>query len=247
MPPQGRQCKLDYDNFSNNLQQRCEEAGGQHTLSYYMVTCDGASYSLQLAVNAEPGCVATVCRADDTKTLLKLHATARVIARLEGGGNFKCTLSHFRNRQPTALFDKRIAIQTNPPTTPTYAPVQTKKPSTYAPYIPPSTDVPKPEGPTVKVTSSGGICSYKLNMLLAAVVATLFFFLFWGRSLPRIVCVCPRWKIKIKLKRTPRSLVRPMSLNFYLGYSLDSSTLQIGIFWHYCMPTLCLSRGSCPQ
>lgn len=178
MPPQGRQCKLDYDNFSNNLQQRCEEAGGQHTLSYYMVTCDGASYSLQLAVNAEPGCVATVCRADDTKTLLKLHATARVIARLEGGGNFKCTLSHFRNRQPTALFDKRIAIQTNPPTTPTYAPVQTKKPSTYAPYIPPSTDVPKPEGPTVKVTSSGGICSYKLNMLLAAVVATLFFFLF---------------------------------------------------------------------
>jgi hypothetical protein len=184
----GRRCRLDYQKFPNNLQQLCEEAGGQHALSYYMASCSGTSYSLQLAVTNAPGCVATACRTDDTTTLLKLNAATRVKSRLEGGGNFNCTLSLFRNRQPTALFDKKIGIQTDPPTPlprlpptpppPSPEPVKTKKPSTYVPYIPPSTDAPKPEEPTGTVESSGVISPYKLNMLLAAVVATLFFFLF---------------------------------------------------------------------
>ena len=178
MPPQGRQCRLDYEKFPNNLQQWCEEAGGQHALSYYMATCNGDSYSLQLAVSSEPGCVAAACRADDTTTLLEQHATARVMARLEGGVTFNCTLSHFRSRQPKPQFEKRIVIRTNPPTpTPLPALDETKKQSTYDPYIPPSTDAPKPEGPTVFVESSGGISPYKLNLLLAAVVASFFSFL----------------------------------------------------------------------
>ena len=179
IPPQGRRCELDYEKFPNNLQRWCEEAGGQHVLSYYMATCDaGVSYSLQLAVSSEPGCVATVCRADDTTMLLEQHATARVMARLEGGGNFNCTLSHFRSRQPKPQFDKKIILQTNPPTPPPLAALdQTKKPFTYDPYIPPSTDAPKPEDPSVYVESSGGISSHKLNVLLFPVVASFFSFL----------------------------------------------------------------------
>ena len=187
IPHEGRQCKLDYRKFPNNLQQLCEEAGGQHALSYYIATCIGTSYSLQLAVSNAPDCVATACRADDTTALLKEYATARVIARLGGGGgNFNCTLSHFRNRAPTALFAKQIAIQTKPPTppqtppytpprTPEPGPVQPETPSTYVPYKLPSTDAPKPEDPTViNGESSGGISLDKLNMLLAAVVAAFF-------------------------------------------------------------------------
>ena len=174
--------------FPNNLQQWCEEAGSQYALSYYIATCTGTSYSLKLAVSNAPDCVATACRADDTKALLKEHATARVTARLEGGGNFNCTLSHFRNRSPTALFAEQIVIQTNPPTppqtppptltpprTPEPEPVQSKTPSTLVPYIPPSTNAPKRGGPTVNVEFSGGISPYKLNMLLAAVVTAFFF------------------------------------------------------------------------
>jgi hypothetical protein len=146
-----------------------------------MATCSGTScYSLKLAVSNAPGCVAIACRADDTTTLLKQHATARVMARLEAGGNFNCTLSRFRNRQPKARFSKKVVIQTDPQTPKSPLPErdQPKKLSTYAPYIPPSTDAPKPDGPTVNVESSGGISPYKPDMLLAAVVAGLFFFLF---------------------------------------------------------------------
>ena len=139
MPPQGRQCRLDYEKFPNNLQQWCEEAGGQHVLSYYMATCNGDSYSLQLAVSSEPGCVAAACRADDTATLLKEYATARVMARLEGGGNFNCTLSHFRNRQPTALL---IVPPSEGPTDQQPIGLPSSIMPTTSPAISPSTNIP---------------------------------------------------------------------------------------------------------
>jgi hypothetical protein len=99
-PSRGLQCQLDYRKFPNNLQRYCEEAGGQPALTYYMATCNALSYSLQLAVSDEPGCVASSCQTDDTKTLLEMQANARVMARWETADNLNCTLSLFRYRQP---------------------------------------------------------------------------------------------------------------------------------------------------
>jgi hypothetical protein len=190
---QGRRCSLQYQKFPQNLQQLCEEADGKYTLSYYMATCDEPSYILQFAVFDEPGCVATACGADDTKTLLELQATASVMARLERGGNFNCTVSGFRNRQPIAQFDKKVVILADPLTTPvpkpattpaptpvptpvpTPAPVQTKKPSTYHYVRPLLTASPTSEAPTVNVKSSAGISSYKLSTLLSAIAAAHLF------------------------------------------------------------------------